>query len=121
MAIHCAGSAHHDTQRTHRIREHKMLYGYSWTHNIVNSTYVDVYISRLCHVFFFLQNNVKALFKRGKAHALILNERECHDDFNLAVKIDPSVKAAVNKELAALQKRMKERDEELSKHLKGMF
>jgi len=64
---------------------------------------------------------VKALFKRGKAHALILNEKECKEDFDTVLKLDPTVRSAVNKELTALQKRKKERDDELSKHLKGMF
>lgn len=64
---------------------------------------------------------MKALFKRGKAHALILNEKESREDFKQALKLDPSIKSAVDREINAMQRRLKERDGELSRHLKGMF
>uniref|UniRef100_H2YH26 AIP/AIPL N-terminal FKBP-type PPIase domain-containing protein n=1 Tax=Ciona savignyi TaxID=51511 RepID=H2YH26_CIOSA len=66
-------------------------------------------------------DNVKALFKRGKAHAMILNEKECKSDFQRAIKLDPTVQGAVNRELTAMGEREKQRDSALSKHLKGMF
>ncbi|XP_076810413.1 AH receptor-interacting protein-like [Clavelina lepadiformis] len=66
-------------------------------------------------------NNVKALFKRGKAHSHILDETECRADFDLALKLDPSIRGQVNRELKALSVRQKQRDCQLSKHLKGMF
>jgi len=66
-------------------------------------------------------DNVKALFKRGKAHAILLNERECHADFSLALKLDPSVKVAIYREIQAMEKQMKVRDRKLSSYLKGMF
>lgn len=61
------------------------------------------------------------MFKRGKAHACVLNERECRADFEQALKLDPSIQSAVDKELKMLAVRQKQRDAELSKHLKGMF
>ena len=71
------------------------------------------------HAVVTSQENVKAYFKRGKAYAFVLDEKECRRDFERALKIDPSVKAAVDRELKDLEKRQKERDAELSKHLKG--
>nr|CAB3220763.1 AH receptor-interacting protein [Phallusia mammillata] len=66
-------------------------------------------------------DNVKALFKRGKAYAFGMDEKECRQDFERALQLDPTIKSAVEKELRELAVRQKQRDAELSKHLKGMF
>lgn len=66
-------------------------------------------------------NNLKALFKRGKAYAAQLDEKECRADFDLVVQLDPTLEKDVKRELRKLHNMQKERDAELSSHLKGMF
>lgn len=66
-------------------------------------------------------DNVKALFKRGKAHAILLNEKECHEDFSRALQLDPTTKAAIHREVREMEKQMKLRDRSLSSSLRGMF
>lgn len=74
-------------------------------------------------LFFYAisQNNLKALFKRGKAHAALLDEKECKADFDLLLKLDPSLEPAVNRELRNLSDLQRNRDAELATHLRGMF
>lgn len=66
-------------------------------------------------------DNLKALFKRGKAHSILLNEKECHRDFSRLLQLDPSKKSLVCKELRSMEILMKSRDKKLSSVLKGMF
>lgn len=66
-------------------------------------------------------NNLKALFKRGKAYAALLDEKESRADFDLVVKLDPSLEPDVKRELQRLQRMQKKRDAALSSHLQGMF
>ena len=67
------------------------------------------------------QENVKALFKRGKAHACRLEEKECLRDMTQALKLDPSIQPHVDRELKQMEVRKKERDAQLSRNLRGMF
>ncbi|KAH9502844.1 hypothetical protein Btru_074609 [Bulinus truncatus] len=53
-------------------------------------------------------DNVKALFRRGKAHAAVWNLKEAHEDFSRVVQLDSSLKKAVNIELARLEQRFEE-------------
>jgi len=48
-------------------------------------------------------NNVKALYRRGKAHAAVWNPDEAVVDFKRAAELDPSLKKCVNKELKKLE------------------
>jgi len=66
-------------------------------------------------------DNVKAYFKRGKAHSILLNERECCEDFTKAIKLDPKVRHAVEKQLRVMQQQLKSRDKDLHQSLRGMF
>ncbi|CAG0897267.1 unnamed protein product [Darwinula stevensoni] len=54
--------------------------------------------------------NVKALFRRGKAHAAVWNPKEAEDDFEKAASLDPSLREVVRKELDLLRQRSRERD-----------
>uniref|UniRef100_A0A8C5WDA4 peptidylprolyl isomerase n=1 Tax=Leptobrachium leishanense TaxID=445787 RepID=A0A8C5WDA4_9ANUR len=47
-------------------------------------------------------DNVKALFKRGRAHAAVWNASEAEQDFSRAVSLDPSLAPLVAKELKLL-------------------
>lgn len=65
--------------------------------------------------------NVKAYFKRAKAHAAVWNEKEARTDFQRVVQLDPSLAAAVRKELKALGERMRKKQVEDRKRYKGLF
>ncbi|CAG5120833.1 unnamed protein product [Candidula unifasciata] len=66
-------------------------------------------------------DNIKALFRRGKAHAAVWNVEEAHADFARVVELDPSLEGAVKKELASLEKRVKAKEQQEKSRLKGMF
>uniref|UniRef100_UPI00358E87FD AH receptor-interacting protein n=1 Tax=Myxine glutinosa TaxID=7769 RepID=UPI00358E87FD len=66
------------------------------------------------------EDNVKAYFKRGRAHAAVWNEKEARSDFTHAADLDPSLKPAIQRELAVLSRRLlsQERvDKERYKHI----
>lgn len=65
--------------------------------------------------------NVKALYRRGKAHIGAWNEREAIADLTKAKAIDKSLQPAVNKELQAFSLAIKERDKVQLKKLVNMF
>ncbi|XP_025034437.2 aryl-hydrocarbon-interacting protein-like 1 [Pelodiscus sinensis] len=65
--------------------------------------------------------NVKAYFKRAKAHAAIWNEAEARDDFLRVAQLDPSLAAAVKKELRLLGERMREKRVEDRQRYQGLF
>ncbi|XP_041109907.1 uncharacterized protein LOC121317876 [Polyodon spathula] len=53
------------------------------------------------------KDNVKAYYKRAKAHAAVWNEAEARQDFLTAANLDPSLAPAVRKELRLLGERMR--------------
>ncbi|XP_044283102.1 aryl-hydrocarbon-interacting protein-like 1 [Varanus komodoensis] len=65
--------------------------------------------------------NVKAYFKRAKAHAAIWNEKEAREDFMRVAYLDPSLAAAVRKELKILGERMRQKHVEERKRYQGLF
>lgn len=56
--------------------------------------------------------NVKAYYRRGKAHIGAWNPDEAKQDFLKAVELDPSLTNAINKELDSLNNELKLRDME---------
>ena len=48
-------------------------------------------------------DNVKALYRRGRAHAAVWNPDEAVIDFKRALALDPSLKACITKELKKLE------------------
>lgn len=64
---------------------------------------------------------MKAFYLRGKAHAEVWNEAEARQDFSRVLDLDPSMKKAVKKELAVLNMRMEEKNQEDKNKYKGMF
>lgn len=64
---------------------------------------------------------VKAFFLRGKAHVEVWNEAEARQDFSKVLDLDPGMKKAVKKELAVLNMRMEEKNQEDKDKYKGMF
>ncbi|KAJ7310530.1 hypothetical protein JRQ81_007454 [Phrynocephalus forsythii] len=65
--------------------------------------------------------NVKAYFKRAKAHSAVWNEKEARADFLSVVQLDPSLTAAVRKELKMLGERMRQKHVEDRKRYRGLF
>ncbi|XP_048370028.1 uncharacterized protein LOC125442604 [Sphaerodactylus townsendi] len=65
--------------------------------------------------------NVKAYFKRAKAHAAVWNDKEARTDFLRAAQLDPSLAAAVRKELKLLGEKMRQKCVEERKRYKEMF
>uniref|UniRef100_A0A3Q4H486 Aryl-hydrocarbon-interacting protein-like 1 n=1 Tax=Neolamprologus brichardi TaxID=32507 RepID=A0A3Q4H486_NEOBR len=55
---------------------------------------------------------VKAYYLRGKAHVEVWNEAEARQDFSRVLDLNPGMKKAVKKELAILNMRMEEKNEE---------
>ncbi|XP_010140812.1 PREDICTED: aryl-hydrocarbon-interacting protein-like 1, partial [Buceros rhinoceros silvestris] len=66
-------------------------------------------------------DNAKAYFKRAKAHAAVWNEREAREDFLRVAHLDPSMAAAVKKELKQLGERMRKKYVEDRKRYQGLF
>ncbi|KAI3354332.1 hypothetical protein L3Q82_018856 [Scortum barcoo] len=64
---------------------------------------------------------MKAFYLRGKAHMEVWNEAEARQDFSRVLDLDPSMKKAVKKDLAVLNMRMQEKNEEDKNKYKGMF
>ncbi|XP_055390137.1 AH receptor-interacting protein [Condylostylus longicornis] len=66
-------------------------------------------------------NNVKALFRRGKAHLGVWNPDLAKKDLQKAAELDPVLKNVVAKELNNLAAQQRKRDEEDRKELKKLF
>ncbi len=64
---------------------------------------------------------MKAFYLRGKAHVEVWNEAEARQDFSRVLDLDPGLKKAVKKELAVLNMRMEEKNQEDKNKYKGMF
>lgn len=67
------------------------------------------------------EDNVKAYFKRGKAHAAVWNEKEARADFARVVELDPSLGQSVARELRAMEERIREKQKEEKGRYKNLF
>jgi len=68
-----------------------------------------------------LAGMLKAYFLRGKAHREVWNEAEARQDFSRVLDLDPGMKKAVKKEVAVLNMRVEEKNQEDRNTYKGMF
>jgi len=66
-------------------------------------------------------NNVKALFRRGKAHVGAWNPKEARDDFETVMKLDESLSKTCRKELVSLDALEREKDVEDKGKMTKMF
>lgn len=64
-------------------------------------------------------NNVKALYRRAKAHVGCWNPKEAKEDFERVMELDKSLIKMVRKDLEELNKKEKEHDEEYKKKFHG--
>ncbi|XP_028834289.1 AH receptor-interacting protein isoform X1 [Denticeps clupeoides] len=67
------------------------------------------------------EDNVKAYFKRGKAHAAVWNEREARADFAKVQELDQSLGPSVGRELRAMEDRIREKEKEEKGRYKNLF
>ncbi|XP_056127691.1 AH receptor-interacting protein [Rhinichthys klamathensis goyatoka] len=67
------------------------------------------------------EDNVKAYFKRGKAHAAVWNEEEARADFAKVITLEPSLETSVAKELRAMEERIREKQKEEKGRYKNLF
>ena len=65
--------------------------------------------------------NVKALYRRGKAHAAVWNPDEAVIDFKLALELDPSLKSCITKELKKLEEETHKKLESDKAKYKNLF
>lgn len=72
-------------------------------------------------VFVFITDNVKAYFKRAKAHAAVWNEKEARADFAKVQELDPSLAPMVARELRAMEERIREKQKEEKGRYKNLF
>ncbi|KAL3856858.1 hypothetical protein ACJMK2_011569 [Sinanodonta woodiana] len=66
-------------------------------------------------------DNVKALYRRAKAHVGAWNPEDARKDFERILQIDTKLASAVKKELKLLEDKQKAKDEEDKQKLQGMF
>lgn len=66
-------------------------------------------------------DNVKALYKRAKAHAAVWNEREARADFAKVLEFDPSLEQSIAKELRNMEEKIRIKDKEEKNRYKGLF
>lgn len=66
-------------------------------------------------------DNVKAYFKRGKAHAAVWNAQEAQADFAKVLELDPALAPIVSKELRDLEARIRQKDQEDKARFRGIF
>ena len=67
----------------------------------------------------FDPDNVKALFRRAKAHAGLWNLTEAEHDFERAITLNSSLAGAAKKELTKLKEGIQAYEEEERKKLRG--
>ena len=66
-------------------------------------------------------NNVKALFRRGKAHIGAWNPNDAREDFNKVSDLDPSLSVTCAKELKHIELLEKQKDSSDKEKLKNLF
>lgn len=72
-------------------------------------------------LFLLLTDNVKALYKRAKAHAAVWNEAEARADFAKLLELDPSLGPSVAKELKTMEERIRSKQKEEKGRYKDLF
>ena len=66
-------------------------------------------------------NNLKAFYRRGKAHVGAWNPEKAEEDFNRCIVLDQSLQPAITKEIALLNEKIRSYDEKSKNNLKKLF
>jgi len=90
-----------------------ILFNYSLCKFHLNDFYSC--IEHCSKILEFQENNVKALFRRAKAHAAVWNVREAEQDFKRCKELDPTLKKDVENQInylnqCVIKKEQKERE-----------
>ncbi|KAL1450846.1 hypothetical protein WDU94_003161 [Cyamophila willieti] len=80
--------------------------------------YYDV-IEHTTTVLSYEPDNIKALYRRGKAHMNVWNTEEAKSDLEKVATLDSTLLGSVNSLLKQLSERVKEKDEETKNRIKG--
>ena len=65
--------------------------------------------------------NLKAYYRRGKAHVGAWNAKDAETDFKKCLELDPSLKKTIDKELTSLNEKMKVHDDQNKSKFKKLF
>lgn len=74
----------------------------------------------VCCFFFFIEN-VKALYRRAKAHVGAWNPDEAKKDFQICLELDENLTKSINKDLEQLNQEIKLNDVETKLRYKNLF
>lgn len=69
----------------------------------------------------FFVDNVKALYRRGKAHIGAWNPDKAKDDLNRVMQLDTSLTAAITKELQILNEKITSKNKQDKDKLSKLF
>lgn len=67
------------------------------------------------------ENNLKAFYRRGKAHVGAWNPDKAQEDFNRCISLDPTLKQAITKEINALNEKIKSLDDKDKSNFSKLF
>ncbi|XP_028314346.1 AH receptor-interacting protein isoform X1 [Gouania willdenowi] len=87
---------------------------------LLQGQYYEV-IEHCSSLIFKYENNVKAFYKRAKAHAAVWNEVEARADFAKVLVLDPSLGPSVSKELRVMEEKIRSKEREDKGRYKGLF
>uniref|UniRef100_A0A3Q1EUA7 peptidylprolyl isomerase n=1 Tax=Acanthochromis polyacanthus TaxID=80966 RepID=A0A3Q1EUA7_9TELE len=87
---------------------------------LLQNQYYEV-IEHCSALIFKYENNVKAFYKRAKAHAAVWNEAEARADFAKVLDLDPTLGPSVAKELRTMEERIRSKEKEEKGRYKGLF
>lgn len=83
----------------------------------VSIKFVFVQTSQL--LFFFFVDNVKALFRRGKANISVWKMDEAREDLKRLPSLDPGMQISVNRLICQINEAIKKKDNEERQKLRG--
>ncbi|KAL4640569.1 AH receptor-interacting protein [Arapaima gigas] len=87
---------------------------------LMQGQYYEV-LDHCSSLLFKYEDNVKAYFKRGKAHAAVWNEAEARADFAKVLELEPSLAPSVARELRAMEERIRKKQKEEKDRYKKLF
>ena len=106
-----------DEWQTVEERKVPLLLNYSQC-MLLNKAYPEV-IRHTTTVLELDPVNVKALYRRGKAHSACWNKQEAEADFARVIELEPSLSRSVDREVKQLRQRVREQEETERARLKG--
>ena len=70
---------------------------------------------------FFTSDNVKALYRRARAHSGAWNPSEAKADYDRVIELDKTLEVTCRKELKKLEESQKLKDKEDREKMKNLF